>query len=71
MGHWWGTRAQQVPTLANTTQHLSLAILPQLSAVFADGVTGETALFRVIVCHCESGRTPDVSHGEHVICNKQ
>jgi hypothetical protein len=44
---------------------------PQLSAVFADGVSGETPLCGVIMCHCASGRSPGVSHGEHVICNKQ
>ena len=49
----------------------ALPFSPQLSAVCADGVSGETPLFGVIVRHCESGRSPGVSHGEHVICNKQ
>jgi hypothetical protein len=50
---------------------LALPFSPQLSAVFTDGVSGETPLCEVIVCHCESGRTLGVSPGEHVICNKQ
>ena len=34
MGHWRGISAQHVPTLSNTTQHLSLAVLLSTFRIF-------------------------------------
>ena len=72
---FWGTggalvlnRSRYSPIQRNTS---ALPFSSQLSAVFADGVSGEPPLFRMIVRQFESRRTLGVSPGEHVICNKQ
>jgi len=70
MGHWWGTRAQQISTFSNLTQHLSLAMLPSTFRCVCRLSVWRDSYLRGDSVSLRERETSEVSHGWHVIGNK-